>query len=165
MAEAIPEPQQNLAAQVQQLLKMNESLVRTNESLKEMVISVVELLKDPGRNLTYPGDFSKSNATDGQNVQDFSDSFTERAPLEQDFPLTRNTDLRLRRTVVPQGNLQIGEISTYLSEQSSHMTAQEIQDEDDLFKQKYKGKSPLIKLGQGPKISGSRSSSHLMTSI
>lgn len=63
MAKVIPEPQQNLAAQVQQLLKMNESLVRTNESLKEMVISVVELLKDPGRNLTYPGDLGKSNAT------------------------------------------------------------------------------------------------------
>ena len=147
MTEVFSDPQPDLVAQVQQLLKMNESLMNTNESLKEMVISVVELLKDPARNLTYPTKFSKPKNTEGQSLQHSPGSTMERVPLVPDQPRIRNIDSRLSLRAVSQENISNREAYSSPIEHNRRMTVQEIQDEDESFKQKYKGRSIFSKIG------------------
>ncbi len=111
--------------QMQQLLRTNEALLKTNESLTEMVISVVELLKDPTRHATYGEPLRRSDwKTHAQHQKASSLSLSHVPP-----PISPSTSVR--NTSRASG--------TILGEDIRPMTFEEIDAETAMYRQKYEG--------------------------
>ena len=131
MAEKSLECAAPLVTQVQQLLQMNESLLKTNESLKEMVISVVDLLKDPTRDIAYPDKYSSATVVGTQDLLDPPPLIPGQISIEA-------------MQAVPEDNVITKQQSSVPVDESRHMTAEEIQNENEVYKQKYEGKRTLF---------------------
>ncbi|KAI9880107.1 MAG: hypothetical protein M1830_005352 [Pleopsidium flavum] len=127
------------SGQVQQLISTNEALLKTNESLKEMVISVVELLKDPTRHATYaaPSNISMSEADDNPNGKASPTLPSENTPARSSAPSSRRTSQGLLANTNSQFIAQEGENCASQVEEVCPMTSQELEEEDAIYRQKY----------------------------
>lgn len=116
--------------QVQQLIRTNEALLKTNASLKEMVISVTELLRNPARHVTYAEPLSGSIlGADDDLSEKGSRSFQCEDRGHRSLPPSRRT------TQDPEGEHDMVSIVDHITP----MTWQEIAEEDALYRRKYQG--------------------------
>lgn len=134
------------SGQVQQLISTNEALLKTNESLKEMVISVVELLKDPTRHVTY-AEPSISEADDSQHRKAFPTFPSENPPDRSSSPPSRLMGQGLPADTISQGSARERGNCASLVEEIYPMTLEELEAEDAMYRQKYKGESFHHKVG------------------
>lgn len=128
------------SSQMRQLIRTNEALLKTNESLKELVISVVELLRDPTRHATYGeplrGSDSKSHA---QHQKTSSPSLSKVLRPTSPSASVRDTSRRLSSGSFAQDNAYEGTSGTILGENILPMTFEEIDAETAVYRQKYEG--------------------------
>lgn len=75
--------------QMRQLIETNQALLKTNESLREMVVSVIDLLKDPTRHVTYP------------EVSRSPESEVEDPETPEGSPISRSKKARRRSAASP----------------------------------------------------------------
>ncbi len=128
------------SGQLQKLIDTNEALLKTNESLREMVISIVELLKDQTRHVTYAAPLKTSNI----KVQDFqqSNAFST-SPVEDTDPMSPSASSKHTSEGLP-GNAREGEGGISPLEQVCPMTLKEIEEENTFFRQQYEGKGLYV---------------------
>lgn len=113
------------SSQMQQLLRTKEALLNTNESLTELVLSVVELLKDPTRHATYGEPLRSSDwKTHAQHQKASSLSLSY-------VPHPTSPSASVRDTSGISG--------TILGEDIRPMTLEEIDAETAMYRQKYEG--------------------------
>jgi len=113
------------SSQMQQFIRTNEALLKTNESLTELVISVVELLKDPTRHASYGEPFRKSDWRTHAQHQKASSLSLSYVP----HPISPSASVRDTS----------GTIGTLLGEDIRPMTFEEIDAETAMYRQKYEG--------------------------
>ena len=150
----VTEPAVDLAlssSQVQQLIQTNEALLKTNESLKEMVISVIDLLRDPTRHATY-GDASQnseSNVEKNQHVKPSPTLPSERSCNPSPSSSSRRRSQELPHKGITRGSAYEKEVGAVLGEVIYPMTFDEIEEETASYRERYEGKSFQVMDEQG----------------
>jgi len=128
------------SSQMQQLIRTNEALLKTNESLKELVISVVELLRDPTRHATYGEPLRGSDSRlHAQHQKTSSLSLSKVLRPTSPSASVRDTSRRLSSGSFAQDNAYEGTSGTILGENILPMTFEEIDAETAMYRQKYEG--------------------------
>lgn len=128
------------SSQVEQLIRTNEALLKTNESLKEMVISVIELLRDPTRHATYGEALRNSRSeTDAQHMKARPLSLSTVPHPTSPSASVRDASEKLSPGGVSQGDASEGKNGTILGEDVCPMTFDEIDAETAMYRRKYEG--------------------------
>ena len=124
------------SSQVQQLIRTNEALQETNKSLKEMVISVIELLRDPARNVTYGEALRNPELRiDTQQMRT-----SPLSPSSLRHPTSPSASARvLSSGSLAQGSTHEGSKGMLLGESVCPMTFEQIDAETAMYRQRYKG--------------------------
>ena len=129
------------SSHVQQLMRTNEALLKTNESLKEMVISVIALLRDPTRHVTY-GDALRNSESETHALHSKASPLcaskvahliSSSASSVRDTSRDQSPE-SFARGIAPEGNECV-----VLGENVCPMTFQEIEEETAVCRRKYEG--------------------------
>lgn len=144
--ESLPAPA-TASSHIEQLIRTNEALLKTNESLKEMVISVIELLRDPTRHATYGEPLRNSRSeTNAQHMKARPLSPSSVPHPTSPSASARDASQKLSPGGFSQGDAAEGSNGTILGEDVCPMTFDEIDAETAMYRRKYEGGRFLLLL-------------------